>query len=193
MIGNGVSRPPKPTEVQCCEHCEKEMNCFFDSSKGKWRFACNSCKNKRAYERNPNHYKELKSREKQRGYPRNRGKNNNKRRLKHNPNYYKELALKYPTRRVAIPGPRSKSKSITVKRYLEMFEAQGGVCASCGYPETEKVRGKVKTLSTDHNHTTGELRGLLCGKCNRGIGLFFDDPIRLRAAANYLERWASKE
>jgi Fe-S oxidoreductase len=39
----------------------------------------------------------------------------------------------------------------------------------------------------DHNHDTGELRGRLCHNCNRGLGLFADDPNLLRTAAEYLE------
>jgi hypothetical protein len=38
----------------------------------------------------------------------------------------------------------------------------------------------------DHCHNTGVFRGILCNKCNRGIGLLEDDPARCRAAASYL-------
>jgi hypothetical protein len=37
------------------------------------------------------------------------------------------------------------------------------------------------------NGRRGEFRGILCGKCNLGIGLLGHDPARLRAAAGYLE------
>lgn len=49
------------------------------------------------------------------------------------------------------------------------------------------VRAESK-LHVDHDHETGLHRDLLCGSCNKGLGLFKDDPVLLRSAAEYIER-----
>jgi hypothetical protein len=61
-----------------------------------------------------------------------------------------------------------------------MSAAQGGVCLICGDAPEDKP------LFVDHCHTTGRVRGLLCSRCNTGIGMFLDDPDRLVAAAAYV-------
>ncbi len=43
---------------------------------------------------------------------------------------------------------------------------QEGLCAICHQMETVIMRGNLKLLSVDHNHTTGAIRGLLCTRCN---------------------------
>jgi hypothetical protein len=50
-------------------------------------------------------------------------------------------------------------------------------CVICG------ASGK---LVVDHDHVTGEIRGMLCNHCNRGLGHFRDDPTLLEFAAQYL-------
>jgi hypothetical protein len=71
-----------------------------------------------------------------------------------------------------------------------MLEAQGGCCAVCRKPESARnKRGELLPLAVDHCHQTGKVRALLCSLCNKGIGLFGDDPALLRAAADYLERY----
>lgn len=72
-----------------------------------------------------------------------------------------------------------KLYGITIEQYEEMVMACDSRCHICGV--------KIETPHVDHNHLTGEIRGLLCGNHNRGLGLFGDDPELLRAAAAYLE------
>ena len=71
---------------------------------------------------------------------------------------------------------------VSPEQYLELFEAQGGKCKICGYePSGDEY------LHIDHNKETGEIRGLLCGKCNKGLGLFDDNPENFIKAKDYLE------
>lgn len=63
--------------------------------------------------------------------------------------------------------------------YDELLIEQGGLCAICGaQPEN--------SLHIDHNPETGAVRGLLCGVCNRGLGMYYHDPELLVSAAAYL-------
>jgi hypothetical protein len=71
--------------------------------------------------------------------------------------------------------------------YDAMLQEQQGVCKVCKCPETTKNKdGLTLPLSVDHDHTTGKVRGLLCRKCNIGIGSFGDSPDLLIRAAEYL-------
>jgi Autographiviridae endonuclease VII len=65
--------------------------------------------------------------------------------------------------------------------YDFLVVAQGGLCAICGQPDE---RG----LHVDHEHATGLVRGLLCGRCNKAIGLLDEDPLRFESAKDYLRR-----
>jgi hypothetical protein len=80
-----------------------------------------------------------------------------------------------------------KSYSITVDDYNRMFESQYGKCAICGTSSSVESSRK-KYLCVDHNHETGKVRGLLCDKCNRGIGLLNDDIQTLISAIKYLQK-----
>ena len=67
---------------------------------------------------------------------------------------------------------------LTAEQWQQMFDDQQGRCAICG-DEPEK-------LVVDHCHAEGHVRSLLCGSCNKGLGYFRDDPLRLAAAIRYL-------
>jgi hypothetical protein len=71
---------------------------------------------------------------------------------------------------------------ITLNEYNEMLENQNYKCAICG--NEDEVEGR--RLAIDHCHTSGKVRGLLCGKCNRGLGLFYDNVELLNNAILYL-------
>ena len=77
-------------------------------------------------------------------------------------------------------APTFKSPILREGEYKEMLESQGGVCAICG----AMPKGR---LAVDHDHATGQVRGLLCSPCNVALGFLRDDPIRLKAAIAYLE------
>ncbi len=72
---------------------------------------------------------------------------------------------------------------VTLAEYDAMLEAQGGACAICGKAPGEEGR----RLAVDHDHETGEVRGLLCGKCNQGIGCLQDSAELARRAMMYLQ------
>lgn len=74
---------------------------------------------------------------------------------------------------------------ITLEEYNQLLENQNGGCAICGTANAGKDR---KYFCIDHNHKTGKVRGLLCPKCNQGIGLLQDSPRILIAAAEYLKK-----
>ena len=71
---------------------------------------------------------------------------------------------------------------ISKSEWNALFESQGRACAICVKTEP------IGHWSTDHCHTTGKVRGILCSNCNSGIGQLGDDINRLKAAINYLEK-----
>lgn len=81
-----------------------------------------------------------------------------------------------------INGYRLKYRyGISLDEHKAMAEKQDGKCAIC-------ANTFEKTPHVDHCHDTGAIRGLLCDRCNRGIGYFADSPDRLQSAADYLRR-----
>lgn len=69
---------------------------------------------------------------------------------------------------------------LTVAQYESMMIEQDGKCALCG--------ASGKDLEVDHDHHTGEIRGMLCSKCNMGIGLLGDTEEGVASALRYLKK-----
>lgn len=72
---------------------------------------------------------------------------------------------------------------LTPEQYDALLNQQNGVCAIC-----KKVCSSGRRLAVDHIHGTKTIRGLLCGKCNAGIGHFKDSPDLMRSAIDYLNK-----
>lgn len=98
------------------------------------------------------------------------------------------------TRREYDPEERKREAlrdtfGITLEEFKQKLLQQNGVCAICGKPETSMFRGKLRHLAVDHNHTTKQIRGLLCNKCNIALGWFQEDICSLESAIKYLKFW----
>jgi len=82
---------------------------------------------------------------------------------------------------------RKQMYGMTQEEYDTLLRRQHDVCAICKRPETSKRHGKVLSLSVDHNHATGKVRGLLCFACNTGIALLHENVDNVSKAILYLE------
>lgn len=106
-------------------------------------------------------------------------------------NYNAAFNLKKHHKQIKIYRLRTRY-NIDLQYYDKLFYDQKGVCAICKNTES-KIRpkdGAPYDLSIDHCHITGNIRGLLCKKCNLMIGNAGDSAINLRNGANYLDNHA---
>jgi hypothetical protein len=78
-----------------------------------------------------------------------------------------------------------KKYGMTIDNYQKLYNAQQGCCAICGKHRSEQVRN----LAVDHCHISNEIRSLLCGNCNPGLGYFLDSKELLLKAVAYLEKF----
>jgi hypothetical protein len=100
--------------------------------------------------------------------------------------YFQENKDKIRDKRRQNPVPIQTSRyynyknkyGITKEEYKELLKKYDYKCGICGSNEN---------LCIDHNHTSGEIRGILCKKCNSAIGLFQDDINNLTTAIQYLK------
>ena len=91
--------------------------------------------------------------------------------------YYKNNKDKFTGTRWAEQGI-----NLTVEQYEYMVMCAGGCCEICG----DHLSESPTALAVDHDHETGEVRGLLCRGCNLGIGNLRDDADQCIEAAGYL-------
>ena len=70
---------------------------------------------------------------------------------------------------------------LTIEEYETILKSQHGRCAICGTDQPG-----AKGFAVDHDHFTEAIRGILCPRCNVGLGQFQDSPALLRKASEYL-------
>lgn len=83
-------------------------------------------------------------------------------------------------------GALKANYGITPEQWDDLWQSQGEVCASCG---DAPLPDSKRRFHVDHNHTTGEVRGILCHGCNVALGLLKEDPERIRSLAAYIEAY----
>jgi hypothetical protein len=149
-------------DIKTCIICQgaKEPKDFPNAGYGKLKSKCKVCDSKAKSEK----------------YHANLEANREKNRIK---------AVKFRGNR------KDKSRDYDLKRnygisseiYEQMKKDQDGKCAIC---KTDDPKGRHGVFAVDHCHTTGKVRGLLCNKCNVGLGSFRDNVESLENAIKYL-------
>ena len=94
---------------------------------------------------------------------------------------YKRVKQKYQRKHQFINT--LKRKNLTPEKFHKMLSEQDGKCLICRLPQVNN-----KMLFIDHNHKTGKVRGLLCVRCNSGLGHFKENVRLLSRAIQYLKR-----
>lgn len=157
------SRHNRPKQLQSwCKECVRKLN--------REKYARNPGPQKKAH-------KALYERDKKKIYARHRKWN------KDNPERVRELCrnsrkkAKRERPNVIQDSYLRRTYGISLVQFDELVLAQGGCCAVCDCPAK---------LCVDHDHKTNKVRGLLCGNCNRAIGLLKDSPSRAQKVAWYL-------
>lgn len=104
-----------------------------------------------------------------------------------------------PNRRAQVAAwQRSNAERVRESRYLRQYgvdiawyesqlEMQTGRCAICG--RTDPGSSRIRYFSVDHDHTTNQIRGLLCFPCNAAVGYLQDNPWLMESAALYLRSY----
>lgn len=104
-----------------------------------------------------------------------------------NPSHMRLGAHAKQPERLRLASKRFKLRKygLSVSEYESMLEKQNGRCAICPF---EFGTERMAIARIDHCHKTGAVRGLLCGRCNSGLGFFKDTVSRLESAIEYLKR-----
>lgn len=154
-------------EIRICSKCKKGLPLTFDyfyrskREKDGFIYSCKKCESKRCKEYKKTEQAKITRRKWEKEY----------RQSSHGCKMKQKGRLKY-------------NYDITLEQYDAMFEAQDGNCIICGLPQL------MKRLAVDHNHQTGEIRGLLCTNCNLLLGRIENNLGLVNKIMEYLRKFA---
>ena len=176
--------------IKTCTKCKKQkaVSCF-NKNKARKDGLCGHCKScENAYARKRGKRPEVQAseslrRKKRLQVPGVREQKNLKKRQ-----YCQRPEVKVSKRNYKL----KRLYGITLEQYNQMFAEQKGLCAICGNKETTKNQYNLRQLAVDHNHTTGQVRGLLCSNCNLLLGCSKDNKEILLKAILYLSTEKNK-
>lgn len=95
-----------------------------------------------------------------------------------------------PVRKLKYKNNNLRSSyGITLDQYENMLKSQNSVCKICKKEEVHRNNQNtgISRLAVDHCHVTGKIRGILCTKCNTGLGSFKDNIQLLATTIQYLK------
>jgi hypothetical protein len=99
-------------------------------------------------------------------------------------NYACKECMAVHTRKWNLPA----KYNINSEQFQKMLVDQNNSCASCETPFVANGK-RMSRPHVDHNHKTGQVRGLLCGLCNMAAGKLKDSSDQAQRLANYLKKW----
>lgn len=160
--------------MKTCTKCKltKELNLFAKQPKAKdgLQTLCKACQAENTRRWYAAH-KEYSSKKRSERYKKNKKRD-------------RELVKKFlAENRHKIKEYNLKKYGLTLESHAAMLAAQNHVCAICS-----KACKNYPTLVVDHDHSSNKVRGLLCNKCNRGLGMFEDNAESLQRAIEYLRK-----
>lgn len=165
--------------ITCTKCYRKKKPSEFSDSKTKkngkrsWCKKCVAENTKRYYHQNVRDDEELKERKRQ--YDRER----HRRRWDTEPEYREGARRRHYLAQYGI----------TIEEFEALLKKQKGRCAICRFkPDPNAEKRALRVLEVDHDHETGEIRGLLCRRCNDANGKYEDSADLVMKAALYLAR-----
>ena len=186
LAGNPTGRPPrrKPAvDPRACSACGrwKPLSAYHCTGKTKlghpiYKRKCRACRSEARRSERQADLSAARALDRERYHTKRKQDPNRKERTR---NAARRARSSNPARFLEAGWRAQGIQGFSYPDYLLLLAQQNGGCRIC--------RRVTLPLHVDHSHASGRVRGLLCGSCNRALGQFQEDPVRLTAALGYLQ------